>query len=353
MKIKKLTLRLSILTFSVILLTACPKPDPSPEPVADTEVESAIDVSFANYIMTDVDMICSFLGENSLYQHFYVNVPGTEAPPTGTFTPIRDTGAKALVMAFNKTKCMDGRLRDGSVAMYYGKDETNPNANDNSKYYRDFGFVGKFSLSEYKVDGWLIKPYSGAKAYVYNKLTTDKYDPKQTNLTWLITGDFIMVHPTDTNKNIVWHGELYKTLANTSDPKVFNPSKQAAITWSLATVHYHGKVEGMTSRTVPFRMEINAATPLVRDFTCFPDKVLTVVATPTTGGNVVLTQRFEEHHPFIKGIASFTTGYNTDDEKYPRQIYYGNEGSPLLPAQCDNTGEVLIKGISYKVNFRK
>jgi hypothetical protein len=48
------------------------------------------------------------------------------------------------------------------------------------------------------------------------------------------------------------------------------------------------------------------------------------------------------------GIASFTVA-----ELYPRQIYYGNEGEPGLPLQCDNTGEVLIKGISYRVNFMK
>jgi hypothetical protein len=86
---------------------------------------------------------------------------------------------------------------------------------------------------------------------------------------------------------------------------------------------------------------------LVRNFLCYPDKIGTVSLTPS-GNNFSLTPRFEEFHPFVSGIASFTTG-----DKYPRQIYFGNEGGTDLPAQCDNTGEVLIKGIVYRVNFRK
>ena len=62
-----------------------------------------------------------------------------------------------------------------------------------------------------------------------------------------------------------------------------------------------------------------------------------------------------EFHPFKNGIVSFTVG-----SAYPRQIYYGNEvesqipaPEEQLPAQCDNKGIVLIKGISYRVDFMK
>jgi hypothetical protein len=46
-------------------------------------------------------------------------------------------------------------------------------------------------------------------------------------------------------------------------------------------------------------------------------------------------------------------------DKYPRQVSFGNEawglnaGDTPLQQQCDNNGEVLIKGISYKINLRK
>jgi hypothetical protein len=80
------------------------------------------------------------------------------------------------------------------------------------------------------------------------------------------------------------------------------------------------------------------------------------VLTPTpapTGSVAILKQEF---HPFISGIASFTVADKTGTAAYPRQIFYGNEGSPVDAVtgdQCDNTGEVYIKGISYRVDFRQ
>ena len=54
------------------------------------------------------------------------------------------------------------------------------------------------------------------------------------------------------------------------------------------------------------------------------------------------------HHPFVNGIATFKPS-----QKYPRQVYFGNESNVNLAWQCDNAGEVFIKGIAYRVNFRK
>jgi hypothetical protein len=107
----------------------------------------------------------------------------------------------------------------------------------------------------------------------------------------------------------------------------------------------------MTSATIPFKMTIDANTPLVRDFLCSSDPVSNVTSSGAAGSTTISIAK-EEHHPFIKGIASFTTGTPAQN-LYPRQIYFGNEGNPDTAPQCDNTGEVLIKGISYKVNFRK
>jgi hypothetical protein len=265
---------------------------------------------------------------------------------------VRDIAAKQLVFAWNNTLCRDGRVRDGSIFLYYGKDQvSNPDANENSRYYRDFGFVGRIQLSNHKVDGWLITTYDpAAPAYIYNKLERDNYDPSITKLSWLIAGKFLLSHPTDPSKNLIWDGKLLKTLTNSDDPKIFHPSKQKSINWIdpqqgiFAIVSYSGKINGETAGGVPFSMEISPLTPLVRDFSCSSDWVAAV--SKDISGTV--NTRKEEYHPFIRGIASFTTG-----SSYPRQIYYGNEGTQDLPQQCDNEGTVLIKGNLYKVDFRK
>ncbi len=362
MKVKKISSALAVAA-CLLFFSDCKKPEPNVEPEADMETQSAIDAIWATYVVTDIDQICAFMAENQLDQHFYTSVAGS-----GPTTPDRDSAAKYLKMGYNKTLCIDGRVRDGSIFMNYKPHLIdNPRANPNSNYYRDFGFAGRITLSEYKVDGWLIKLYNDlAPAYVYNTLTTHLYDPKTVQLTWSVEGKFLMRHPTDSMKNIVWDGKLKKTLINSTNPKVFAVTKQSSINWSLAKVKYSGPCEGMTSKTIPWKMEIDPVTPLIRDFQCFPDKISSV-ATTTNAGMVAM--RFEEHHPFVSGVASFTTG--TAEEKiYPRLIYLGDatnvtvdeskvdQPAPPLPQNppqwpCDNTGQILIKGVSYKVNFRK
>jgi hypothetical protein len=349
---KKIALGFSVLACSFVFM-GCPKKTPNVEPVADTETQSAIDAAWATYVISDIDQICAFVAEDGFFNTFY-----NEAPGQPTTTVIRDTDAVQKVFAWPfPTRCLDGRTREGSIFLYTKLDRNgNDDANANSRYYRDFGFVGRIQPSNYKVDGWLIELFNpAAPAYIYNRLTTDKYDPTKVKLTWRIAGKFILRHPSnDPNKNIVWDGELIKTLTNSTDKDIFPVSRQLAINWvradlkpqKAAIVHYHGKVEGMTSGTVPYKMTIDELTPLERDFLCSSDPVAGV-----TTSTVNPIQK-EEHHPFIKGIASFTTG-TTSDNKYPRQIYFGNENDVSLEPQCDNTGVIMIKGNSYPVNFRK
>lgn len=361
---KRATLSLSLLTLSAALIIGCGKKTPNTPPEVDTEVQTAIDVSYATYVITDIDMMCSFMGENTLLNHFFTPQPGTASGVTGSMTATRDTMNNSLTMSFNNTKCMDGRLRDGSVWMQY-EDNWNQSVN-NDNYYRDYKFTAEVQLLNYKVDGWLVEVYDYKfPPYIYNTLVTDNYQTANTKLTWSIEGKFKLTHPIDTNRNMVWEGKLKKTLENTANKRVIDPSKQKSIVWDSAIVSYSGKVTGLVNKTEPFQYEITTHNPLIRDFRFDPNpkpgfenyprcqEVLTVIPTPTTNGNVVLKTVYDTHHPFIKGIASFTTNFDRVDQKYPRQIYYGNEGSPDLPAQCDAKGEVLIKGISYKVDFYK
>jgi len=353
MNLKKITSGLLILS-CVIVATACKKPEPNLEPTIDSETETALDAVWATYVVSDIEQICAFMGENTLNHHFYTEAAGS----SGTFVPIRDESAEYINFAWNNTTCLDGRFRSGTILMNYKSDPvTNPRANENANYYRDYGYVGRITLSEYKVDNWLVKLYDDfAPAYVYNLAPNGQWDPKKTNLTWRFAGKFLLVHPTDSSRNIIWDGELIKELTNTADVKVF-PNKLTAINWPLAQVKYSGHVYGSTHKQgrvsnsnigKPFQMMIEQPNALWRDFTCYPDKISSVAPTTTAG---VVTQRFNEHHPFVKGIASFTTG-TSEDKIYPRQIYFGNEGRVELNSSCDNVGEILIKGISYKVNFR-
>jgi len=376
MKIKRVTLGFSILGLATVFVLSCKKETPV-APVADTEVQSAIYASWANYVASDIEMACSFMAENN-YDYpdmFYNEYPGSPVGNTGYENVIRDTNCNhasaanptlcfdQMVMTWNSAKCQDGNLRDGSLVMYVQQESQTGDKNKNVRYSRDYEFQGQIWLPvspnpPYRVNGWAIELYdSTAPLYLYNKLSSSTYDPSSTKITWKFAGKFKLTHPTDHSRNMVWDGELFKTLENTSNTKVFLPTKHGAITWSLATVSYYGHMNGtgpqidendkVTASNVPYKMEINQATPLVRDFTCASDVVTGVAfgASPTSTATII-NPRGSQHHPFIKGVASFTVG-----NSYPRQIYYGNEGEPQLAPQCDNVGEVLIKGTTYKINF--
>jgi hypothetical protein len=358
MKTKTFYLGATVLV-TAFLVIACNKKSPNVAPVADTDTQTAVDAAWATYIITDVDQICAFMGEDQFDANFYLprNNSGNN------YEVVRDLNAsqKAITWRNGPVLCVDGRQREGSIFIQYGLDVvSNPNANANSRYYRDFGFVANIAFQDFRVDGWQIDLFDpSSRAYIYNKMSTDVYDPKTQRLTWLIAGKFLIKHPSDPSKNIVWDGKLYKVLVNSTDKDIFNPSKQVAINWKMSgssngkagLVNYYGHIEGSTSVGQPFEMDIKEVTPLVRDFNCTADEIAAVDAA-TSGSATVFRPAFEEHHPFIQGIASFTTT-NSSGSKYPRQIYFGNEGSPDQPVQCDNTGVVLIKGNSYPINFRK
>ncbi len=348
MKRNRFYLGMSILALTATFVTGCKDPVQPVAPEADAELQSVQDAAWATYVITDVEQMCAFMGENELFNHFYTHVPGT--PVLNQVSVERNTQAKDLRMLFNDSRCVDGRFRQGTVFMRYGFDPAiSPGANPNSEYYDEYGFAGQLSLLNYRVDGWIIENFDPKfPAYVYCELTAPKFDPKVTKLRWRVAGKFKFSHPSDSLKKrtIIWEGTICKTLENTSNPLVFSTNRLVPVNWALAVCSYSGNIQGSTNATVPFKMELGAFNqPVVRDFTCFPDKVAGVAITPTPN---VLSQRFEEHHPFVKGIATFTTA-----DKYPRHVYFGNEGNPDLPWQCDNVGEVLIKGISYKVNFQK
>lgn len=325
------------LVASLAFFTAGCKKTPNEAPEPDKEFQSTVDVHFAKMVITDIDMVCSFVGENDLNPKFYLAEPNS----INTVTVNRSLVNDYLFVSFNNTRCVDGRVRNGTIAMSY--DNINPNA----RYYRDYQFEGKISLFNYKVDGWDVTLNN--TFFVTSLLPSPGYDPKSTKLSWRLNGDFSFTNPADASKNMRCNVDFVKTLANSTDPAVFNAGKQSAITWSLATVEYRGSMFGTTSGSVPFTYQIEDKNPLVREFSCYPDKIAGLGAPPT------FKSWNSEFHPFAKGQASFKTG-----DLYPRLIAYGNEQGEYgdlakdpkdLTYQCDNKGVVTIKGISYPVDF--
>ncbi|MDO8998829.1 MAG: hypothetical protein Q7W45_03615 [Bacteroidota bacterium] len=326
---KKITLSFSVLIATAIFITSCNKKE-TPAPEADTEFQTAIDASFANTVVTDIDMICGFLGENS-YPKFVAPAPGS----TGTITVVNNTvSPQSASITFNNTKCMDGKTRSGSIVMTYSFTDINSN------YYRDYGFNGNISLNNYVVDGWMIDDsvsLTVGASRIKNLAPASNQNPATTDLRWSIDGYFKMTKIDTPSKKLAWVGTLNKTLSNT---KQLLPTALTAVNWSLAVVAYDGTFKGHTLNDVPYTFTVGLENPLVRNYTCSPDKVIGISTTPSVS---VINSEF---HPFINGVASFTTG--TDPKIYPRSIDYGSEGAP-----CDNSGTILIKGISYKVDFKK
>jgi len=357
MKIGKLGLASAIL--AALLMTQCKPKTANVEPVADTETESAVEASWATYLIIDVEQLAAYITDDELDNHPYVPVSNQSRD----YEAVRQIDATQMFVTWRNgpVLCRDGRTRDGSVFFYtYLDTASNPDADRNSRYYRDYAFVGNISFGNYFVDGWEIKLQDdGNRGYVFNKRKKRLYQADEI-LTWRIGGKFLIKHPTDASKNITWEGEIFKELTNSSDKDIWVTGGQKTINWFVAdkagkiiraaNCIYYGSMFGTTSGDKPYKMAIRKETPLVRDFMCTADPVASVSAAGT--GTVPFTYSLEQHYPIIGGIASFTTG-TTAENKYPRQIYFGNEASQDQPRQCDYTGVVNIKGNYYPVNFRK
>ncbi len=364
MKMKKVPFIVSVLALAAGL-SSCKK-EKVVAPDQDSETASALEATWAVFAVTDLEQMCAYMGEDVLQNHIYkqdLSVPGS-----GTVVTTRDLVSSTMNMSFNRSYCADGRFRNsGSVFMDYAYsnvdwvkpyyDKAGITRDYKPRFYHEYGFLGRLTLNDYKVEGWTIKTDSNGLAFTsavtYNDMKETDFDPKTQPLKWNYSGSFVLYHPDTTTprKHIKISVDLVKTLTNSTAVKVFSATttkKDIAVTWSLGIVSYSGRVTGKTLSGESFTMEINPSAPLIRDFTCFPDKVGNV----TVAASGTLTPYTQEFHPFTSGVASFTTQVGGKDV-YPRKIYFGNEGNVALIPQCDNTGEVFIKGISHKVNFWK
>ena len=372
-------------TLCITSLLSCAKPH-NTAPVADTETTAAVDVTWATLALVDIEQQAACLGEQQPLNNMYVDIPGSNNPSTatGSITLTNDINSKGINLGYNKTHTYDGKLKDGTIWMFYGYDADYDKfvqqKNTNAKYFHDWGMVARISLIDYMVDGWKIEvdpnKHGLIRAVVAN-LMPPNYVAAAGPIRWRFVGDFILHHPTDPNKDMSISVDLEKALMNSSDQLIYNQSQIGSnIQWTnftpllnnnksdpktsthAAYIAYTGTVCGAYASGERFKMVIDEKNPLVRDFTCYADKIAELQPSPY---NHNLVPIYKEFHPFIQGVSNLTTEcVNTPDintpafsKLYPRRINYGNEELPELNMQCDNAGTVLIKGVLYKVDFRQ
>lgn len=348
---KKITLGFSILVATGLFVVGCNK-KANVAPEADNESQSSIDVSYANQLVTEIDITASYVAEYRLTDNFFTYGPN----PTGnssntlTITEFTTAGNYKYVITYNNCVCKDGKRRDGTMTVDYSAS----NIVGGILFYRLPTFVCNVTLNSYKVDGWLINAVTPFKI---TNTTPVNFNPSNTKLTWTLDGNFTIKNPLDSSKNMTWVGKLTKTLVNTATTSAVYTNSLSSINWATKTftsntgalLEYTGGFSGVTSRTSAYMYSIT--TPLVKDFTCRPDQVLTGVTSSTVDPRI-----YSEWHPVINGVASFTTATGKPDavtnKIEPRVIGYGSiDDVPI--SSCDNTGKISIKGITYPVTFIK
>jgi hypothetical protein len=346
MKMKKITLGFSLLVAAAVSFTSCNKGTNTP-PEQDQEFQSSKDVSFGNSLVTELELIVSYAAER--YTHSNSPLFLAQAGSPGTiFVDVSDTLNKKITVNYtNSVTCRDGKKRDGQIVI----DFSASNATNGAKYYRDAGYVAKVSLNNYWVDGWTMEDVN---TFTITNNNPFGYDPKTVDLSWTMKG-FMQMQPADSNYKILWQGEMTKTLLNTEVASIMNPSKLNPINWvvyvagtptNAAQLAYTGTVSGVTSRLISYNYVVDGSKPekaLLRNLLCAPDKI--TAATSTSTGIIPI---YSEWHPFISGVASFTTkGPGTTE---PRVIDYASGEST---GSCDNAGTVTIKGVTYSIDFKK
>lgn len=341
MKMKKIATKFSAIVLMGLALTSCNKKT-NTAPEADKEFQSAIDAAAAQMIVTDIDMMVAQASE-SAYISFYMHNPATAG--SNTVTVYRDTTSKINTLTFNNAKGADGKTRNGSITINY------TGTTGATAYIRNPGHIANVTFTGYSVNNYIVK--NGSTFKVTNT-TPAGYTRSITPMTWKIEGELYMADLTAVGaKDMSWKGTLNKTLTNSTSYSV-HPSANLPLVWTTtnnavkstavnAIVAYTGTITGITSGDVgtnPPATGVGAGTsysfsivddkPLTRNFGCSPDYYIN-----------------PGHHPIVGGKVIFHTGAA---DKANRTLYFGDESNT---AGCDNSGIVVINGISYNVDFRE
>ena len=332
MKMRKVILGCSALAVA-LFFASCNKDKTVAEPVQDTEFQSTKDVIYANTVAAELEQMVAYIAEGQTATKYMAIAPGS----TGTIT--NNTSGNVITVVFsNSVTCADGKKRDGTIQI---TESSNP-ISYSASIMHDPGYVATVDLTNYWVDGWNIKTLTPFVVTNTSKGPLAAFNPASDKLTWTYTGKLSIENVADAGKNMVWEGNMTKTIVNTNNPKIFDPTKLQKIAWSStvtannANITYGGSSKGETKAGTAFTFSITEENPLVRDYACSPDKVLGV-----TNNTVIV---YSEWHPFIGGIANFTTG-----TLEPRKVDFSNEGM----MDCDNAVKVTIKGVDTPVDLMK
>lgn len=333
---KTLKLKLFLLLLSSLLVFGCKKKDidnSGPEtpqtptsltPAPDDIALITKDFAFAFLCIADINQMMGMSADEK-FNHFYTMQPGTATVGNETVTVIRDLTAGYIINAFNKARCLDGKLRDGSIFMdYQYQTNTTPN------YFHEPGFTAKITFSNYKVDGWLIELFDPSVQAIITNNTAPNFNPTQTNLSWSITGKFKIFHPSDPGRDLIWDGSLTKTLINTSDTTVYSPTKKT-INWNLAKISYNVNVSGTRGTSNAYTYNVDASHPINRNFSC-----------AMSPASFTLSTQF---HPFVSGIT------NLNLNGVPAQATNHNDNINSTSPACDNSGTVKVNGITYSIDL--
>lgn len=331
MKMKKVILGCSVLA-TALFFASCNKDKTVAEPVQDTEFQSTKDVIYANTVAAELEQVVAYIAEGQTATKYMAIAPGS----TGTIT--NNTSGNVLTVVFSgSVTCSDGKKRDGTIQIT----KSSSPASYSASIYHDPGFVATVDLNNYWVDGWNIKTVNPFIVTNVSKGPLAAFSTSADKLTWTYEGKLSIENVADVAKNMVWEGKMTKTLVNTNNVKIFPSTKLLPIAWSStvvadnANLEYSGDSKGETKAGTAFTFSISE-TPLVRNYACAPDKVLGV-----TNNTVIV---YSEWHPFIGGIANFTTG-----TLEPRKVDFSNEGM----MDCDNAVKVTIKGVDTPVDLMK
>lgn len=301
-------------------VTTLEETTPSSDPYYSADLQSSKDITTAVYIISDIEMICSFLGENTAPNSFY-----NEAAGSNTVSYSRNESTRLASMTFNKTTCNDGKKRDGTVSMNFAApppppDVPPPPPGAGPLFTRDAGYIGKISFKAYTVDDWKVELfYADTPMFLFNTLPAPDYNTATTNIVWKLGGKLRLIRGNDT---LIWTGTLTKTLENTSDVNVFSSDKKSAIKWNLAKISYSDSVWGL-SKGIYSKYAINKTNPLRRDFNC------SVNMNPG------------QCYPFRSGVATYNYG-----AVYTRTINYGPNND------CDIKGTIKFQDETHEVDFK-
>ncbi len=305
----------------IFCIAGCKKKEPGTAApvniVNDPGEQNVKEIFFATHLVTDLDMLLAFPGDNDHKQTFYTGFPAS----TNTVTYVRKEYDAYFFASFNNVLCLDGKTRNGTLYVSFGEP-----FRVFAPYFHQYNYKAHVKFINFSVDGWKVELIDTTQTfYIASEMPSNAFNPSNDNMRWKIKGKLKFTHPE--KGQITWDGELNKLLLNATDTAVFNLTHPRPMKWRKSKVSYHGYAKGTTTDSKAYFIETLSGEPLLRDFTC-------PYLPPSTGSLQATT------YPFISGGASFS-----NDNITLRQIDFGAASS------CDDKATVIYHRRKYQISL--